>query len=150
VTTLEFTLEIAADIDSVFAFHCDVRNVRVVTPSFIPLRFTGAPERLIQGGRMTVGVFTLFRWTPWDVRVETLRAPELLVDVQDGRGPFVSWRHEHRFRAANGLTVMTDRITYELPGGILGRSIDALFVRRLNTALFRYRHRRMLLHFRRP
>lgn len=150
MTTLEFTTEIDADIASVFAFHTVVRNVRTVTPSFLPLRFPDAPERLSEGARMTVELFTLVRWSPWDVRVETLRAPELLIDAQDGRGPFAVWRHEHRFRASNGRTVMTDRIMYALPFGVLGRFLDALIVKRMNIALFRYRHRLMLHHFRRP
>ena len=51
----------------------------------------------------------------WDVRHAELVPGERFVDEQL-RGPFKVWRHEHLFAdGPGGSTVLTDRITWELP-----------------------------------
>ncbi|MDB5336357.1 MAG: hypothetical protein JWN70_1976 [Planctomycetaceae bacterium] len=46
--------------------------------------------------------------------------PNLFVEVQL-KGPMKSWRHEHRFATnADGQTVVTNRIEFTPPGGLVG------------------------------
>lgn len=51
------------------------------------------------------------------------------------RGPFASFVHDHRFRAAAGGTLVEDRVHFVSPLGILGRLVDRLvlasYLRRL-------------------
>jgi len=76
---------------------------------------------------------------PWDARHEDVAFPHRFVDVQE-RGPFRSWRHEHVFEARGAKTLLTDRVTYELPLDPLSRIGDSVVVRMLSR-LFDYRHR---------
>jgi uncharacterized protein (TIGR01777 family) len=57
------------------------------------------------------------------------------------RGPFAAWDHLHAF-AADGPTrsVLTDRITYRLPGGVAGRVVGGGFAAATLERTFRYRH----------
>jgi uncharacterized protein (TIGR01777 family) len=64
------------------------------------------------------------------------------VDVQE-RGPFASWKHEHRFRPdGTDGTMLEDFVTYELPYGIAGQVLAGRKVERMLDQLFRFRHQR--------
>ncbi len=55
--------------------------------------------------------------------------PVLFADVALS-GAFQSLRHEHRFTAVTGATLMRDRLEWRSPLGVLGRLADALFLKR--------------------
>ena len=59
---------------------------------------------------------------------------------QQTRGPFRSFRHEHRFRGHPAGTTMTDSITFEAPFGVIGRLVEP-FLGRYLTRLLRARNR---------
>lgn len=44
-------------------------------------------------------------------------------------GAFKSFRHEHRFKEENGITIMHDVFAYQSPFGMVGRLADALFLK---------------------
>lgn len=64
------------------------------------------------------------------------------------RSPFRHWRHHHLFRAMEGGTLMTDRVEYALPGGVIGRLLDKTVMRVVFTAMFLARHRATREYFR--
>jgi ligand-binding SRPBCC domain-containing protein len=64
------------------------------------------------------------RWTLTS-RITGFEPPSLFVDEQVS-GPFRSFRHEHRFRAADGGTLMTDDWQHVAPFGPVGRLADRL------------------------
>jgi hypothetical protein len=66
-------------------------------------------------------------------------------------GPFARWEHRHRMEpAADGTSILEDRIDYELPLGGLGELGGGWYVRRQLEQLFDFRHARtradLLLH----
>ncbi|MFP5416170.1 MAG: TIGR01777 family oxidoreductase [Actinomycetes bacterium] len=78
----------------------------------------------------------------WRVRHVELVPGELFVDEQV-RGPFKSWRHEHVFSDGPGdSTVITDRITWELPVNLPG-SLDQALVEMQLDGLFAFRERQL-------
>jgi ligand-binding SRPBCC domain-containing protein len=62
------------------------------------------------------------------------------VDEPQVSGPFASIRHEHRFEAAPGGTLMIDDWQHTAPFGLIGRVADALVLRRLMTNLLHKRN----------
>ena len=68
----------------------------------------------------------------------TWRPGERFVDLQQ-EGPYRSWWHEHTFRADGDTTVMTDRVCYTPPFGLLGRLVNPLFIAPTLRRIFRYR-----------
>ncbi|MDF2989877.1 MAG: cyclase [Microbacterium sp.] len=66
-------------------------------------------------------------------RITELDAPHRFVDEQI-RGPFASFRHEHRFEEAAAGTLMIDRVRFVAPLGVLGRVAELVlkpYLRRL-------------------
>jgi uncharacterized protein (TIGR01777 family) len=79
-------------------------------------------------------------WLGWRVRHEGLEGGVGFADVSE-RGPFASWRHEHRFEPRpGGGSALADWIRYRLPGGELGRVLAAATTRSRLERMFRYRH----------
>jgi ligand-binding SRPBCC domain-containing protein len=141
---IESTCEIDAPIAQVFAFHLDTRNAaRIAPPGQRVLSVEGTfPLRLGSEVRLRARQLPLPWAQTWVVRVAVVEEPTLIVD-ELLRGPFAAWRHEHRFaELPGGRTRLTDHVTYELPGGALGRIANALAGRRLLLATFRSRQRR--------
>ncbi|QHF24448.1 cyclase [Rathayibacter sp. VKM Ac-2804] len=63
-------------------------------------------------------------------RITAFDAPHSFTDEQT-RGPFRSFRHEHRFEAdGGGGSVMTDRVSFRAPFGVLGRIAERLVLAR--------------------
>jgi hypothetical protein len=52
------------------------------------------------------------------------------------QGPYRKWRHEHIFKETRKGTLMTDRVSYAVPGGKL---IDRFFVRSDVQRIFEFR-----------
>lgn len=95
----------------------------------------GARARL----RVHAGPFRL----SWTARHQGTEPGRRFVDVQE-RGPFALWCHEHECAADPGgnpdASELIDRVTYQLPGGLLGHWCGGGYVRRKLERMFRYRH----------
>ncbi|QHF22498.1 cyclase [Rathayibacter sp. VKM Ac-2762] len=102
----------------------------------------GARERAVSG--TTTGLIGLGEHVTWSARhfgvplrltstVTALDAPHSFVDEQT-RGPFATFRHEHRFESdgsgSGSGSVMIDRLEYSAPLGVLGRIAERLVLDR--------------------
>jgi ligand-binding SRPBCC domain-containing protein len=141
---LERSVEIAAPASAVFDFHLDTRNAAVIFPAgtrvvSVEGDFPVRPGKLVT---MRMRQRPVPVTVAWRVRIESVEPDRRIVDVAE-RSPFALWRHEHLFRELDpGRTLMTDRVTYRLPGGRLGRLAERLLVRRRLEDAFAERHRR--------
>jgi ligand-binding SRPBCC domain-containing protein len=137
--------EVGAPIGVVFAFHLDPRNAARISPRGTTVLSVEAPDQVREGDevRLSVRQFPSPFVQRWRVRIERVEEPVAVVDVALA-GPFPVWRHEHLFAVAGeGRTLLTDRVTYELPLAALGRIADRLVIRRVLEWTFRARHARM-------
>lgn len=73
-------------------------------------------------------------------RVTQVDFPRSFTDEQV-RGPFRSFRHVHEFEAAPGGCIMTDRVEFAAPFGLLGRAAGKLVLRPYLQRLIRDRGR---------
>lgn len=128
---------------AVFPFFADAHNLEAITPGWLRFRIlTPGPIAMRPGARIEYRLRLAGLPVRWRTRIATWRPGELFVDEQE-RGPYALWRHEHRFEAVGGGTLMTDRVTYRLPLGVLGRAVHALAVRAALSAIFDHRFRRL-------
>ncbi|MGE0028621.1 MAG: SRPBCC family protein [Thermoleophilia bacterium] len=140
--TFERSVEIAAPVEAVYAFHLDTRNAAAISPRGTRIdrvtgRFPVTPGTVVTM-RMRQSAFPVP--VNWRVRIDAVEPPRRIVDVAE-RSPFRVWRHEHLFAALGpGRTLMTDRVAYRLPLGPLGRLAAPLARRQLAHA-FAERHR---------
>lgn len=59
------------------------------------------------------------------------------------RGPFTYWSHIHKFTPIDGSrSLLTEELTYKLPGGFMGKWLFGRFARHQLDRLFRFRHQR--------
>lgn len=45
-------------------------------------------------------------------------------------GKFKSFKHEHFFEEKNGVTIMKDKLHYEVPFGVIGEIFNFLFLKK--------------------
>jgi ligand-binding SRPBCC domain-containing protein len=136
----ERSVPLAASPAEVYAFHEDPRNIGEISPPSLRVERVecSVPARPGEEFRLLVSQFGLpLEWVGyWDEAKPFSR----LVDGAR-KSPFRHWRHHHLFEPMQGGTLMTDRVEYELPFGLLGRLLDRTVMRLVFAAMFAARHR---------
>lgn len=138
---LELTTQIKAPIEQCFDLSC---NIDVHRDSM-----AASSERAVAG--ITSGMIGLGEEVTWEARHFGLRCrvtsriteferPSRFVD-QMQRGPFTTFRHEHRFEKDGVTTTMVDVVDYRVPLGPLGVVVDAVLVGRYLRRLIEVRNR---------
>ena len=139
----ERSVELEASIDTVFAFHGDPHNVGKISPAYLSAQVETDDPNPRAGGEFKIrlcffGVLT----SQWHGRWCEVEHPNLLVD-EALRSPFACWRHHHIFRALSpARTLLTDRVEYRFPGGLLGHWFGLTFGRIQFSLMFANRHAR--------
>jgi len=127
-----------APIDAVFAFHEREDALPLLTPACPPVKVVSRSGPLAVGLRVVLRLAGLVTWVAEHPIVER---PTLFVDTQ-ASGPFRRWVHRHEFEAVDADTTrLTDRISYDLPGGALLNWAAPLLVTPSLIQMFRHRHR---------
>jgi hypothetical protein len=126
-------------IDPVFAFFCDARNLQKITPPWLDFRILGEGAiQMRQGALIDYQLKLRGLRLRWQSEITVWQPPHRFVDEQR-RGPYRSWRHEHRFESAGRATIIHDHVIYQPPGGPLAGLINHLFVSGDVRRIFRYR-----------
>ena len=136
---LELTTTIEAPVEVCFDVSLDVD---------LHTQSTGAREEIVGGvrsGRMTLGDDVT--WKAWHFgipfrmtsKISIYERPTRFVDEQI-RGPFASWRHEHRFEDRDGATLMIDVVDYRSPLGPIGSLVDRIRLERYLVGLLETRN----------
>lgn len=121
-----------------FPFFADVGNLEKITPPW--LGFSIMPPHPTNISKGTIINYRLrWRGVPlrWRTEISTWRPPFCFVDEQL-KGPYRLWRHEHLFVEKSGVTTMTDKVQYAVPGGrlaqwlVVGRDVERIFSFRKN------------------
>lgn len=128
---------IEAPVSDVFGFHERDDALTLLSPAFPPVRVVSRSGRLESGALVELRVAGIVRWVARHTAYERHR---LFVDEQVS-GPFRRWEHRHEFENLGTRTRLTDRITYELPGGRLVNAMAPLLVTPGLALMFRHRHR---------
>lgn len=127
---------IDAPIAAVFAFHEREDAISILSPAFPTVRMIGMTAGIQPGSRVELRVGP-FSWIALHTAYEKDR---LFVDEQI-EGPFAKWVHRHEFEDAGGMTRLTDRVEYQLPGGVLINALFGWIVRAALDRTFNHRHR---------
>jgi ligand-binding SRPBCC domain-containing protein len=153
--TYERSVRVAAPFDVVWDFHSTERGLVALTPDWMRLEIEAVrgpdgdpdpdPEVLeagsvVESSVQPFGVGPRQAWTSDIVARDRSEGSAYFRDVMR-EGPFREWTHTHMFYADDGVTVVRDRVEYELPLGRVGEALGPLAVVGLDP-MFRYRHRR--------
>ena len=140
VLRLATTQVVSAPRDEVWAFFADPRNLAVVTPPWLRLRFTSPPPERVYPGLVVSYEVRPFLGFPlaWATEITQVVEGERFVDDQRV-GPYRLWHHQHELRDVEGGTEIRDTVHYALPLGPLGDVIARQAVRPRVAAIFEFR-----------
>ncbi|REJ94290.1 MAG: CDP-paratose 2-epimerase [Planctomycetota bacterium] len=130
--------------EGVFEFFSDAHKLESITPDWLQFKvLTPRPIEMQEGCEIDYRLRLHGIPIRWRSRISVWEPCERFVDEQV-RGPYRLWRHEHRFEERPEGTLVTDDVSYSVPGGAL---MHRLFVGRDVRAIFEYRQRRLLEEF---
>lgn len=124
------------DIQRVFAFFGDARNLDRITPPWLHFAISADEPRHLRPGS-TIRYRLRLHGIPfhWLTEITEWNPPHRFVDEQR-RGPYHWWVHTHTFTPVEQGTAVEDEVRYSPRGGAV---VHALFVRRDLRRIFRYR-----------
>ena len=132
--------DVAAGLAEVWEYFSNPVNLNALTPENMDFEIVRNDfERMVQGQLIGYRVrFMPLLRSRWLTEIAHVREPEYFVDEQR-LGPYTFWYHEHLFESIPGGTRITDRVTYELPFGLLGNLVHAVWVGPRLKSIFDYR-----------
>ena len=121
-------------------FFSSPRNLQKITPGHMGFHITSGTLAKMYPGQIITYRVSPFPGitTNWVTEITHVSEGSYFVDEQRF-GPYRMWHHEHHFEPRDGGVLMTDRVSYKLPFGIIGRMAHALFVRKQLEQIFAYR-----------
>lgn len=127
--------------DEVFAFFAQPENLAEFTPSWLGFEMlTPSPVPMHAGALIDYRIRLGCVPVRWRTMITAFEPPHRFVDEQL-LGPYSYWHHTHAFTERDGGTLITDRVKYLMPLGVLGRLAHALVVGRQLDAIFGMRRR---------
>lgn len=137
--TFEKTSFISCDINELFEFHLNMNNLKAITPLDTEVELINKDFVPHEGGVVKIRTVKHFIPTTWEVRIDKLQSPNLLVDVAV-KSPFKYWKHSHIFTKKGSMCELKDVVEYKLPFGKIGELFDFLIVKELEN-MFSFRHK---------
>lgn len=126
---------VPASVEDTFAFFSDATNLERLTPPW--LRFSiSTPSPIVMREGTVIDYRISLRSLPmrWQSRIDVWEPGVCFVDRQIA-GPYLWWRHEHRFERVAGGTLVVDHVEYLPRLRLLSRRL----VRRDLARIFDYR-----------
>jgi uncharacterized protein (TIGR01777 family) len=107
-------------VKEIFPFFSEAKNLGVLTPEFLHFKILSQSTPEMEKGTL-VDYQIKIHGIPihWRTLINEWEPGEKFVDTQL-KGPYKSWHHTHRFIPMKGGTLLSDRVLYQLPLGILG------------------------------
>jgi ligand-binding SRPBCC domain-containing protein len=140
IYTLEVQQFVQLTLAEAWDFFSSPGNLAKITPPHMGFNITSGLT-----GKMYPGQIITYKVSPiqgirtnWVTEITHVEHQSFFVDEQRF-GPYKMWHHEHHFETQGDGVLMTDRVSYKLPFGVLGRIAHALFVRKQLEQIFKYR-----------
>ncbi|MDQ3020824.1 MAG: SRPBCC family protein [Bacteroidota bacterium] len=137
----EKSVLINCPLKKVFEFHTDTNNLKKITPDFIKVDIIKIDLPLKLGSEIILELIQIhIIKTIWKIQLTDFKPYTIITDTQI-KGPFKVWVHSHCFKDQHDKTLMTDKVNYELPFGILGKTVNQILIKRLINKQFEFRHK---------
>ncbi|NJO91752.1 MAG: SRPBCC family protein [Chloroflexia bacterium] len=139
IYTLEITQLLPVSIEKAWDFFSSPENLDILTPKEFGFKITSRLAlKMYQGQIITYKIDILpFIKTNWVTEITTVVENSYFIDEQRF-GPYKMWHHEHFFVQKGKQVEMTDKITFALPMGFLGKLSYLIFVKKRLMAIFNY------------
>ena len=139
--TIERRSRLPVPADEAFAWHERPGALERLLPPWEHTDVVERDEGVRDGARTVLRVRVGPGSTRWVAVHRDYIAGRQFVDEQV-EGPMASWRHLHRFEPDGpGTSLLTDRVEYSAPFGVLGAAADLWVARPRIARMLDYRHR---------
>ncbi|MBD3808994.1 MAG: SRPBCC family protein [Sulfuricurvum sp.] len=139
VHTLRYSCILNADIERVFAFHTDTRNLPLITPPWVGVDIIKMELPLREKSTVVLDIKRFGITTRWVMEIAVLESPSIITDVMI-EGPFAQFIHERHFVSLeNNETLMRENISVSLPLGWLG-DLFYSWIKKDMDKMFEFRH----------
>ena len=133
--------------EKVFPFFADENNLERITPEWLKFRVTRRTEGPMREGTEFDYKLSLHGLPiKWRTRIEAWKPDHSFVDTQL-KGPYEKWHHYHLLEDLASGTLLTDRVTYKLHMGFLGRAVAGGYVLGDVSKIFRHRQKALYDQF---
>jgi len=136
---------INGNLEEVWDFFSNPENLNNLTPKNMGFKILSQ----IPIPKMHEGQIIEYKVSPllgiplyWKTIIQEIDPYKSFVDVQ-AKGPYKLWRHTHNYEQQGDKILMTDKVEYLLPLGILGQLMNPIFVRSRLEEIFDYRYQRV-------
>jgi uncharacterized protein (TIGR01777 family) len=128
-------------VDEIFPFFSEAKNLGVLTPEFLNFKILSQSTGEMEKGTL-VDYQIKIHGIPvhWQTLIQEWEPGSMFVDTQL-KGPYKSWHHTHRFIPMKGGTLLSDRVLYRLPLGLLGGLAAGPMVKNDVKKIFDYRQK---------
>lgn len=125
--------------DEVFPFFSKAENLETLTPPWLNFRIEKKSTPEISEGSI-IDYRLRIHGLPvrWRTLISRWSPKSLFVDEQI-RGPYKKWHHVHRFDPVPGGTLISDDVTFRVPGSLPGKIFLLPFIEKDVRTIFRYR-----------
>lgn len=102
-------------VEKLFDFHIDSNNIKKITPKDTKVDLLNANTKTYEGKIVKIKTRKFFITTHWEVKIEKLKKPEILIDIAL-KSPFKYWKHQHIFmKIEDNKSELKDIIEFDLP-----------------------------------
>lgn len=142
IYTLTASQFLPITLDEAWHYFSSPKNLANITPKAMGFTITnGEPDEMHEGQIISylIAVFPKVK-TSWVTEITHVKPKVYFVDEQRF-GPYAMWHHEHFFEVKENGVLVSDRVSYKLPLGLLGRIFGSSLVKRKLYEIFLYRQK---------
>ena len=144
IYTLKSVKEVKTTIDEAWSFFSSPKNLSKVTPKDMGFKITSEIS-----DKMYIGQIISYHVSPflglkmnWVTEITHINDKMFFVDEQRF-GPYKMWHHEHLFLQKGDKVEMTDKVSFKLPLGFIGRLFAPIIVIPQLKKIFNYRNQKI-------
>ncbi len=144
--TLKTNQVLKSDIKTVWDFMSSPKNLALITPSYMGFNILSDQEDI---KIMYPGQIIEYDVTPlmgikmqWVTEITHVVHHQYFVDEQRF-GPYAFWHHKHFLKEVSGGVEMSDLLHYKVPFGVLGKVVNAIFIKNKINEIFDYRFNKL-------
>ena len=141
---LVFKQFLSITLEDAWAFFSNPNNLNLITPDKMHFRtISEVPDVMHEGLliRYKIRPMMLIPMT-WVTEIGTVRHQISFTDRQL-KGPYKTWIHEHQFEEKDNGVLMTDRLTYDIGMGFIGKLAGYFWVDRKVAEIFEFRRKKL-------
>lgn len=128
-------------IEEAWEFFSSPKNLKIITPPYMGFDITSGGDEKMYAGQIITYIVKPILGIPieWVTEITHVQEPYYFVDEQRF-GPYSFWHHKHFFKPISGGIEMQDWVHYKIPFGIIGKSINQLYIKHKLKEIFDYRY----------